>query len=150
MNKLDDRLKKILRIIVQSHIDLNSPVGSILIAKKFPLGLSPATIRNTMAKLEKLGYRRERTVIKGAEEPAHVTLPGVHRISSLLKRWLMGTHQGAVNPKQLDYYLDEFTFRFNRRTSRSRGLLFYRLLQQALLTEPVTYAQITAKAKHNI
>lgn len=56
MNKLDDRLKKILRIIVQSHIDLNSPIGSILIAKKFPVGLSPATIRNTMAKLEKLGY----------------------------------------------------------------------------------------------
>jgi transposase-like protein len=101
-------------------------------------------------KLEKLGYRRERTVIKGADEPAHVTLPGVHRISSLLKRWLMGTHQGAVNPKQLDYYLDEFTFRFNRRTSRSRGLLFYRLLQQAMLTEPITYAQISGKAKHNI
>lgn len=101
-------------------------------------------------KLEKLGYRRERTVIKGAKEPAHVTLPGVHRISSLLKRWLLGTHQGAVNPKLLDYYLDEFTFRFNRRTSRSRGLLFYRLLQQAMLTEPVTYAQITGKAKHNI
>jgi heat-inducible transcriptional repressor len=56
MNKLDDRLKKILRIIVQSHIDLNAPIGSILIAKKFPVGLSPATIRNTMAKLEKLGY----------------------------------------------------------------------------------------------
>jgi len=101
-------------------------------------------------KLEKLGYRRERTVIKGADEPAHVTLPGVHRLSSLLKRWLLGTHQGAVNPKHLDYYLDEFTFRFNRRTSRSRGLLFYRLLQQAMLTKPVTYAQIAGKTKHNI
>ncbi len=101
-------------------------------------------------KLHKFGYRRERTVIKGADEPAHVIMPGVHRVASLLKRWLMGTHQGAVNPKQLDYYLDEFTFRFNRRTSRSRGLLFYRLLQQAMLTEPVTYAQITGKAKHNM
>ena len=77
-------------------------------------------------------------------------MPGVHRVSALLKRWLMGTHQGAVKQKQLDYYLDEFTFRFNRRTSRSRGLLFYRLLQQAMLTGPVTYAQIAGKGKHKI
>jgi hypothetical protein len=56
---------------------------------------------------------------------------------SLLKRWLLGTHQGAVRPAHLDYYLDEFTFRFNRRTSRSRGLLFYRLLQQAVALQPV-------------
>jgi hypothetical protein len=55
-------------------------------------------------------------------------------LASLLKRWLLGTHQGAVQPSQLDYYLDEFTFRFNRRTSRSRGLLFYRLLEQAVVT----------------
>ena len=101
-------------------------------------------------KLQKLGYRRERTVIHGADEPAHVSMPGVHRVSALLKRWLMGTHQGAVKQKQLDYYLDEFTFRFNRRTSRSRGLLFYRLLQQAMLTDPVTYAQIAGKGKHKI
>ena len=101
-------------------------------------------------KLQKLGYRRERTVIHDADEPAHVSMPGVHRVSALLKRWLMGTHQGAVKQKQLDYYLDEFTFRFNRRTSRSRGLLFYRLLQQAMLTDPVTYAQIAGKGKHKI
>jgi len=54
------------------------------------------------------------------------------RVSSLLKRWLLGTHQGAVRPQQLDYYLDEFTFRFNRRSSSHRGLLFYRLLEQAV------------------
>ena len=54
-----------------------------------------------------------------------------YRVASLLKRWLLGTHQGAVSHEYLDYYLDEFTFRFNRRTSRSRGKLFYRLLQQA-------------------
>ncbi|MCH7538020.1 MAG: IS1595 family transposase [Proteobacteria bacterium] len=101
-------------------------------------------------KLARHGYRREKTVMLGANDPAHVTMPGVHRVAALLKRWLMGTHQGAVNPKQLDYYLDEFTFRFNRQSSRSRGLLFYRLLQQAMLTEPVTYAQITEKTKHNI
>jgi len=101
-------------------------------------------------KLPKQGYRREKTVMLGANDPAHITMPGVHRVAALLKRWLLGTHQGAVKPKQLDYYLDEFTFRFNRRTSRSRGLLFYRMLEQAVVTEPVTYAQITAQAKHKI
>lgn len=101
-------------------------------------------------KLQKQGYQREMTVQLGAEDPAHVTMPGVHRVAALLKRWLLGTHQGAVRPEQLDYYLDEFVFRFNRRTSRSRGLLFYRMLEQALVTEPVTYAQIARKEKHNI
>ena len=60
----------------------------------------------------------------------------MHRVASLLKRWLLGTHQGAVRPQQLDYYLDEFTFRFNRRASNHRGLLFYRFLEQAVQTEP--------------
>ncbi len=101
-------------------------------------------------KLARHGYRREKTVMLGANDPAHVTMPGVHRVAALLKRWLLGTHQGAVQPKQLDYYLDEYTFRFNRRTSRSRGLLFYRMLQQALLTEPVTYAQIAGNQKHKM
>jgi transposase-like protein len=101
-------------------------------------------------KLARHGYRREKSVMLGADDAAHVTMPGVHRVAALLKRWLLGTHQGAVQPKQLDYYLDEFTFRFNRRTSRSRGLLFYRMLQQALATEPVTYAQIAGKEKHKI
>ena len=100
--------------------------------------------------LSKHGYQREKTVMLGADDPAHVTMPGVHRVAALLKRWLLGTHQGAVQPKQLGYYLEEFAFRFNRRTSRSRGLLFYRMLQQALVTEPVTYAQIVGKDKHNI
>jgi hypothetical protein len=62
--------------------------------------------------------------------------PRVHRVASLLKRWLLGTHQGAVRPQQLDYYLDEYAFRFNRRGSNHRGLLFYRLLEQAVETEP--------------
>jgi transposase-like protein len=69
-------------------------------------------------------------------DPAHVLLPGVHRVASLLKRWLLGTYQGAVSSEHLNYYLDEFTFRFNRRSSRSRGLLFYRLLEQAVQTPP--------------
>lgn len=70
-------------------------------------------------------------------------LPLVNRVVSLLKRWLLGTHQGATQASHLDYYLDEFVFRFNRRTSRSRGLLFYRLAQQAVDTAPVKGSKIT-------
>jgi transposase-like protein len=77
-------------------------------------------------------------------------LPLVNRVVSLLKRWLLGTHQGAVQASHLDYYLDEFTFRFNRRTSRSRGKLFYRLVQQSLAIEPVPASKIMGGLKHNI
>ena len=93
-------------------------------------------------KLDDIGYRHRRTVHLGSDTPAHESMPGVHRVASLLQRWMMGTHHGAVQPGQLDYYLDEFVFRFNRRTSRSRGLLFYRLLQQAVMTKPVIYEKI--------
>jgi len=85
------------------------------------------------------GYVRKKTVLSSSPEPAHVLMPGVHRIVALLKRWLLGTHQGAASARHLDYYLDEYTFRFNRRTSRSRGLLFYRLLEQAVQTDPMSY-----------
>lgn len=91
------------------------------------------------------GYVRHKTVLSATGDPAHVSMPAVHRVASLLKRWLLGTHQGAVRPAQLDYYLDEFTFRFNRRTSRSRGLLFYRLLEQAVVTDPVPYEIIVRR-----
>jgi transposase-like protein len=73
-------------------------------------------------------------------------LPRVHLVISLLKRWLMGTHQGGVQDKHMDDYLNEFTFRFNRRTSGSRGLLFYRLVEQAVKIEPTTYQEL---ANHN-
>ena len=95
-------------------------------------------------KLEDIGYGHKRTVHLGSEVPAHESMPAVHRVAALLQRWLMGTHHGAVQPSQLDYYLDEFVFRFNRRTSGSRGLLFYRLLQQAVVTGPVTYGDVVA------
>lgn len=75
-------------------------------------------------------------------QAAHIVLPGAHRVASLLKRWLLGTLQGAVSAEHLDYYLDEFTFRFNRRTSKSRGKLFYRLMQQAAATRVVPYRSI--------
>lgn len=89
--------------------------------------------------LPKWGYVREKTVLSSNPEPAHVVMPGVHRIAALLKRWLLGTHQGAASARHLDYYLDEYTFRFNRRASRSRGLLFYRLMEQAVETSPTSY-----------
>jgi transposase-like protein len=92
------------------------------------------------------GYVRDKTVILGSGDPAHISLPAVHRVAALLKRWLLGTHQGSVQRHQLDFYLDEFTFRFNRRSSRSRGLLFYRLLEQAVMTDPVTYQAIASLA----
>jgi transposase-like protein len=95
--------------------------------------------------LPQYGYKREKTVLSSSGDPAHVALPGVHRVASLLKRWILGTHQGAVSNKHLDYYLDEFTFRFNRRTSKARGLLFYRLLQQAVRTDPVPYGKLVAE-----
>jgi transposase-like protein len=75
--------------------------------------------------------------------PAHIALPGTHRVGSLLKRWLLGTHQGSFRSEHLQSYLEEFTFRFNRRTSRNRGLVFRRLLEQAVVTAPVTEADVT-------
>jgi len=91
------------------------------------------------------GYEHDRHVMLGSETPAHVSMPGVHRVASLVKRWIMGTHHGAIQPHQVDAYLDEFVFRFNRRTSRSRGLLFYRLMQQAVTASTITYGDITSK-----
>lgn len=82
------------------------------------------------------------TIVRSQGEIGENLLPGCHRIASLLKRWLMGTHQGAVSHEHLDYYLDEYTFRFNRRTSRHRGKLFFRLLENAMVTPAKTYDQI--------
>jgi ISXO2-like transposase domain len=86
------------------------------------------------------------TSLNATGDPAHVALPHVHLVASLLKRWLLGTHRGALTAQELDYYLDEFTFRFNRRRSRHRGLLFYRLLDQAVATDPHPYDTLTAKS----
>jgi hypothetical protein len=92
-----------------------------------------------------VGRHRFSPVVVNAKEsgdPAHVVMPHVHRVASLLKRRLLGTHQGAVTHGQLDYYLDEFTFRFNRRRSRHRGLLFYRLIEGALAADPDPYTTL--------
>jgi len=89
--------------------------------------------------VENKGYHHRVTFLKGKKESASELLPRVHRVASLLKRWLLGTHQGAVSREHLDYYLDEFTFRFNRRNSRSRGKLFMRLAEQAVAAPPAPY-----------
>ncbi len=94
------------------------------------------------ATLKDNGFRHDPHVILGSKVPAHEPLPGVHRIAALIKRWFLGTHQGAVDPRHVDYYLDEFTFRFNRRKSGSRGMLFYRLIQLSAVSGPATYANI--------
>jgi transposase-like protein len=87
-------------------------------------------------------YVHRQTILSSSDDPAHVAMPGVHQVASLLKRWLLGTHQGSFSPEHLQSYLEEFTFRFNRRTSHSRGHLFRRLLEQAVATPPVTEADI--------
>lgn len=81
------------------------------------------------------GY--DHIVVRQSANVGENLLPLAHRVAALLKKWLQGTHQGAVRGSHLGYYLDEFTFRFNRRTSRSRGKLFFRLIQQAVNIEPV-------------
>jgi len=95
------------------------------------------------------GYKHNRIVLSDTGDPAHISMPGVHRIAALVKRWLLSTHQGSVSQKHLEYYLDEYTFRFNRRTSRSRGMLFYRLMQQAVVTPPLPYRRIVGRS-HDI
>ena len=97
--------------------------------------------------LKNEGYVHQKSVMLGSDTPAHVSMPGVHRVAALIHRWLLGTHQGAVQPAKLDYYLDEFVFRFNSRKSLSRGMLFYRLLEQAVVTTPVTYQHVVAQSK---
>jgi len=91
--------------------------------------------------LESMGYihKTQKATTKDGDEEV---LPNVHRIASLLKRWLLGTHQSYLNKNKLEYYLDEYVFRYNRRTSKSRGLLFFRLIEQAVNTAPVSYKEI--------
>ncbi len=97
--------------------------------------------------LAELGYLHDRRSQRAArargQDPSEL-LPAVHRVASLAKRWLLGTHQGSVEPAHLPSYLNEFVFRFNRRRSRSRGLVFYRVLQLAIAHDPVRYRDLVA------
>ena len=109
-----------------------------------------ATVRtdgwNVYRRLARDGYRHEVVNVARSGDWAHVALPGVHRVAALLKRWLAGTLQYGTSDAHLDYYLDEFTFRFNRRTATRRGLLFSRLLQQAVQTDPHPYRDLVGGA----
>ena len=129
--------KGIGRIRLRCVPDLTRTTLHGFIAQSIDLG---STVRTDglNAYLGMEGYIHDRQVQRRQPESEHL-LPRVHRVVSLLKRWLLGTHQGAIGHEHLDYYLDEFTFRFNRRKSRHRGKLFYRLAQQAVQVEPVPF-----------
>jgi transposase-like protein len=151
------------KAIVALAVEMHSPKGFGRVRMQRVAGVSAADLTpfvravvepgsivhtdgwNGYNEIAKHGYRRQKTVISSTGDPAHVAMPGVHRVAALLKRWLLGTHQGAVSRKHLDYYLDEFTFRFNRRMSRSRGKLFYRLAQQAVQVDALPYRSIVGR-----
>jgi transposase-like protein len=96
------------------------------------------------SRLKQEGFKHRPRLIHASGKAASALLPRVHRVASLLRRWLTGTHQGALSREQLDTYLDEFTFRFNRRTSKYRWKLFYRLVAQAVAIEPAPYSRMVA------
>ncbi len=96
-------------------------------------------------RVEAAGYQHKISVLSARSVPAREAIPRVHRVASLLKRWLLGTHRGGIQRQHLDYYLDEFTFRFNRRRSNARGLLFHRFAEQDVAIAPVPYRAIIGK-----
>jgi transposase-like protein len=124
LSLLPDASKKSLEKFIINNIE----TGSTIITDRW----------SGYSGLLKKGYQHEVEGILKLLKNEEI-LPNVHRIASLLKRWLLGTHQNYVSEPYLAYYLDEFTFRFNRRKSKSRGLLFERLIEQAVLHEPVDY-----------
>jgi len=132
MSTIADASSKSLHGFITENIE----VGSLLVTDDW----------NGFNGIEAKGYKRQIHIQKYTEDKEKM-LPHVHTIVSLLKRWLLGTHQGAVDPKHLQAYLDEYVFRFNRRKSAQRGLLFYRLLESAMQTNTISYKDLT---KHNI
>ena len=96
--------------------------------------------------LQKRGFVHEVRNLGGVPEAASELLPNVHRAIALLKRWLVGTHQGAVRPKQLQHYLEEFAFRHNRRKSLHVGKIFYRLVQGVCLATPAPYWKLVGRS----
>ena len=91
------------------------------------------------------GFVHDRVSVRGSGTPAHLLFPAVSRVQAQAKRWLEGTLQGAAEPEHLQEYLNEFEFRFNRRRARKPGLLFYRLLEQAVRTDPARYTDIAIR-----
>ena len=100
--------------------------------------------------LTSMGYMHDQRSKRAARvrgEDIGELLPGVHRIGALAKRWILGTHQGSVETSHLGTYLNEFVFRFNRRTSRSTGLAFYRVHELAFDHAPVRYRDLIASQR---
>ncbi len=125
--KIPDASSKSLKNFIEQNIEQ----ASTIITDAWP----------SYSSLSRLGYihKIQNSTVKENDEEI---LPNVHRVASLLKRWLLGTHQSYLNKNKLGYYLDEYVFRYNRRTSKSRGLLFVRLIEQAVSTVPVSYDKI--------
>lgn len=132
MRRIPDVTKATLTDFVLDHVSWDTEVHTDGWQGYFDIGRHPFT--------------HVVTNVSASGDPAHVVMPHVHRLASLVQRWILGTHQGAISHEQLDYYLDEFTFRFNRRRSRHRGLLFYRLLEGAVATDPHPYRALASKS----
>ena len=133
---VEDKVNHIGRIRLRRVLD----AGAESLIPAVQESVEPCSIVRTdgwssYERLASTGY--EHIIARHTADVGENLLPLVNRVAALLKRWLQGTHQGAVRISHLDYYLDEFTFRFNRRTSRSRGKLFFRLVQQAVSIAPV-------------
>ncbi len=126
--------------IARIRLKLVSDASGFSLERAIKECIEPGSIVQTdgwvgYAGLSKLGYTHE--IIRKDASLGKNLLPKVNRVAALIKRWLLGTYQGRVEPFHLEYYLDEYTFRFNRRTSRSRGKLFYRLVEQSMSVGPV-------------
>ncbi len=132
MSKISDASSKSLNEFIIKNIDKSSEI--ITDGWKGYNGIT------------KIGYSHviHESLIKKSDNEE--ILPNVHRVASLLKRWLLGTHQSYLNKNKLEYYLDEYVFRYNRRTAKSRGLLFLRLIEQAVVTNPVSYKEIILRS----
>ena len=127
---------------------VRAPVTGLILASE--LTGSVVMLPPMLGGIESVGYihdRRSQRAAKALGEDIGTLLPGVHRVASLVKRWLLSTHQGAVDASHLAGYLDEFCFRFNRRNSHSRGLLFLRVLKFAVGHDPVRYGQLVARSR---
>jgi transposase-like protein len=134
---------RLQRILDASAVSLKGAVQN---------AVTPGSVIQTDAwkgysKLQSLGYIHE--IVRTDFDLGENLLPSCHLVASLLKRWLLGTHQGAVSHEHLDYYLDEFTFRFNRRTSTHRGKLFYRLLQNAVQIDAIPLKKIIKNVRNH-
>lgn len=142
---VEDKGNRIGRIRLRRIVD----ASALSITPAVEENVEPGSVMRTddwkgYGPLVSKGYGRN--IVRRSNETGENLLPLVNRVASLLKRWLLGTHQGAVRPSHLDFYLDEYTFRFNRRTSASRGKLFYRLLEQAVVIEPTRGADLKGGA----